>query len=58
VAQSSGRLLQTVQGLQALGAGGLFGVGLGNDRIVVPQDANDFIFSVIAQELGLAGSAS
>ncbi len=48
---------QTVQGLQALGTGGIFGVGLGNDRIVVPQDANDFIFSVIAQELGLAGSA-
>ena len=46
---------QTVQGLEALSAGGLFGMGLGNDRIFVPQDVNDFIFSVIAQELGLAG---
>ena len=46
---------QTVQGLEALSAGGLFGIGLGNDRIFVPQDVNDFIFSVIAQELGLAG---
>jgi len=48
---------QTVQGLQALSAGGLFGTGLGNDRVYVPQDVNDFIFSVIAQQLGLVGGA-
>ena len=48
---------QTVQGLQALSAGGLFGTGLGNDRIVVPANVNDFIFSVIAQEMGLVGGA-
>jgi len=46
---------QTVQGLQALGTGGLFGIGLGNNRVSVPFDVNDFIFSVIAQELGLVG---
>lgn len=48
---------QTVQGLEALSAGGLFGTGLGNDPIWVPQNVNDFIFSVIAQEMGLVGGA-
>jgi cell division protein FtsW len=48
---------QTVRGLEALSAGGLFGTGLGNSRIFVPGDVNDFIFSVIAQELGLVGGA-
>jgi cell division protein FtsW len=48
---------QTVKGLEALSAGGLFGTGLGNDRIWVPQNVNDFIFSVIAQEMGLVGGA-
>jgi cell division protein FtsW len=46
---------QTIRGLEALAAGGLFGTGLGNDRVLVPQDYNDFIFSVIAQELGFVG---
>jgi cell division protein FtsW len=45
----------TIKGLQALAAGGLFGTGLGNDRVIVPNDFNDFIFSVIAQELGFVG---
>jgi cell division protein FtsW len=48
---------QMVKGLEALSAGGLFGSGLGNDKILVPSNANDFIFSVIAQELGLVGGA-
>ena len=48
---------QTVQGLQAISAGGLFGTGLGNNPVAVPWDINDFIFSVIAQELGLVGGA-
>jgi cell division protein FtsW len=46
---------QSIRGLEALAAGGLFGTGLGNDRILVPQDYNDFVFSVIAQELGFVG---
>jgi cell division protein FtsW len=45
----------TLKGLEALGAGGLFGTGLGNDRVSVPNDFNDFIFSVIAQQLGFVG---
>jgi cell division protein FtsW len=46
---------QTLRALDALAAGGLFGTGLGNDKVLVPQDYNDFIFSVIAQELGFVG---
>ena len=53
--QNSG--YHTIRGLEALSAGGLFGTGLGNDRVFVPNDVNDFIFSVIAQELGLVGGA-
>ena len=56
-ADPQGSGYQTVKGLEALSAGGLFGTGLGNDRIFVPQDVNDFIFSVIAQEMGLVGGA-
>jgi cell division protein FtsW len=56
-ADPRGACYQVVQGLQALSAGGLFGVGLGTTRINVPGDVNDFIFSVIAQELGLVGGA-
>jgi cell division protein FtsW len=48
---------QTVKGLEAISAGGLLGTGLGNTRVFVPYDVNDFIFSVIAQELGLVGGA-
>jgi cell division protein FtsW len=47
----------TIRGLEALSAGGIFGTGLGNDRVFVPNDVNDFIFSVIAQEMGLVGGA-
>jgi cell division protein FtsW len=45
----------TIRGLEALAAGGLFGTGLGNHNLAVPNDFNDFIFSVIAQELGFVG---
>ena len=56
-ADPQGSGYQTVKGLEALSAGGLFGTGLGNDRIFVPSDVNDFIFSVTAQEMGLVGGA-
>ena len=49
----------TVQGLLALGSGGLFGIGLGQSRqpgaLHLPQAQNDFVFAVIGQELGLIG---
>ncbi len=56
----TGPIWQTLQGLYAIGSGGLFGVGLGNSRqkhMYVSQPQNDFIFSIIAEELGFAGAA-
>lgn len=50
---------QAVQSLYALGSGGLFGLGLGKSRqkfFYIPEPYNDFIFSIIGEELGLAGS--
>ena len=41
-----------------LGLGGLFGVGLGNSTqkyLYIPEPQNDFIFSIIAEELGFVG---
>lgn len=51
---------QTMQGLYAIGSGGLFGLGLGNgiQKLgFVPEAQNDMIFSVICEELGLFGAA-
>ncbi len=56
----TGKIWQTLQGLYAIGSGGLFGVGLGNSRqkhMYVSQPQNDFVFSIIAEELGFAGAA-
>lgn len=50
---------QIVQSLYAIGSGGLFGVGLGKSRqkyLSLPEPQNDFIFSVLAEELGLLGA--
>ncbi len=52
---AQGKCYQTVQSLEAITAGGLFGTGLGNAKVDVPQDVNDFIFSVITQQMGLVG---
>lgn len=49
---------QVIQSLYAIGSGGLFGVGLGNSTqkySYLPEPQNDFIFSVIAEELGFVG---
>ncbi len=51
-----GEGFHTVQGLLALGVGGLFGTGLGASRVFVPNAFNDFIFAEIGQEFGLLGS--
>ena len=50
---------QTRQSLYAIGSGGLLGLGLGNSRqkyLYLPEPQNDFIFSVICEELGLVGA--
>ena len=52
---------QTVQGLYAIGSGGVFGKGLGNSIQklgFVPEAQNDMIFSIICEELGLFGATS
>ena len=51
---------QTVQSLYAIGSGGLKGLGLGNSRqkyLYVPEPQNDFIFSILCEELGFIGAA-
>ena len=50
---------QTIQSMLAIGSGGLFGLGLGNSRqkhLYVPEPQNDFIFSIICEELGFIGA--
>ena len=47
-----------VQSLYAIGSGGLFGVGLGNSTqkyLYIPEPQNDFIFAIVAEELGFVG---
>ena len=49
---------QTIQGLYAIGSGGLFGVGLGESKqkyLYVSEPQNDFIFAILAEELGFVG---
>lgn len=50
---------QTIQALLAVGSGRLFGAGLGQGRqkfLYLPEQHTDFIFAVIAEELGFIGS--
>ena len=50
---------QIVQSLYAIGSGGLSGLGLGNSRqkyLYLPEEHNDFIFSVVCEELGFIGA--
>lgn len=52
---------QTIQGLYAIGSGGIFGLGLGNSIQklgFVPEAQNDMIFSIICEELGIVGASA
>ena len=51
---------QIVQSLYTIGSGGLSGLGLGGSRqkfLYLPEEHNDFIFSVVCEELGFIGAA-
>jgi cell division protein FtsW len=58
-AQASGAGWQEIQGINAVGSGGWFGVGLGAGKLKwgwVPHANTDFIFAIIGEELGLVGT--
>ena len=51
---------QVIQSLYAIGSGGVFGAGLGESKqkyLYIPEPHNDFIFSILAEELGFIGCA-
>lgn len=51
---------QTNNSLYAIGSGGFFGAGLGNSKqkyLYVSEPQNDFIFSIVCEELGFFGAA-
>ena len=55
---ATGKGWQIIQSLYAIGSGGLFGVGLGESKqkyLYLSEPYNDFIFSVLAEELGFVG---
>ena len=57
---SSDEGYQIVQSLYSIGSGGLSGLGLGASRqkyLFLPEEHNDFIFSVVCEELGFIGAA-
>ena len=52
---------QTLQGMRAIGSGGFFGLGLGNSRqkfSYVSQPQNDFIYTIVCEELGYIGAVA
>jgi cell division protein FtsW len=52
---------QLIQSLYAIGPGGLLGLGLGMSRqkhLYLPEPHTDFIFSILAEELGFLGGAT
>ncbi|MCI9373487.1 MAG: cell division protein FtsW [Lachnospiraceae bacterium] len=58
-AYAIGKGFQTLQGLYAIGSGGILGKGLGNSKQklgFIPEAQNDMIFSIICEELGLFGA--
>ena len=58
--EPTGARWQTNNSLYAIGSGGLFGEGLGNSKqkfLYVSEPQNDFIFSIVCEELGFIGAA-
>lgn len=53
-----GKGWQVIQSLYAIGSGGLFGLGLGEGKqkyLYLSEPQNDFIFAIVAEELGFVG---
>lgn len=58
--EPKGARWQTNNSLYAIGSGGLFGTGLGNSKqkhLFVSEPQNDFIFSIVCEELGFIGAS-
>ena len=58
-ADASDKGYQLSQSLITIGSGGLWGLGLGKSRqkfLFLPEEHNDFIFSIVCEELGLVGA--
>ena len=56
---AKGKGFQTIQSLLAIGSGGIWGRGIGQSRqkyLWVPEPHNDFIFSIVCEELGIIGA--
>ena len=56
---ATGKGFQTIQSLLAIGSGGILGRGIGQSRqkyLWEPEPHNDFIFSIVCEELGLIGA--
>ncbi len=59
--QAADESRQQTEGINAIGSGGAFGVGLGKGRqklLYVPFSHTDFIFTIIGEEMGLVGTLS
>ncbi len=59
-ADPQGSGFHIIQGLYAIGSGGLFGLGLGQSKqkfLYLPENHTDFIFAITAEELGFIGAA-
>ena len=58
-ADPSGSGYQVIQSLYSLGAGGIFGLGLGQSRqkfLYLPYGESDFVFAILGEELGYIGA--
>jgi cell division protein FtsW len=54
-----GASFQILQSLYAIGSGGLMGTGIGMSRqkfLYLPEPQNDYIFSIVCEELGFVGA--
>jgi len=50
---------QTIQSMYAIASGGIFGLGLGQSRqkqLYLPEAHNDYVFSIVCEELGMVGA--